>query len=551
MSRLVPMKHLRFSKVVVLFLTLAWVLSSQAKEDALYQVSYYSSQKNGDFIQELLADWGAVDLGPTKYYFPALGGRYFYFQIDADVVEDLFSDLSEKGDIYVERSKSTRKVPEDKIHFVLWFFPSRGEPDEKSQFQWAKGSSRASKRREQITTKFSSFGIAPKASQKWKNTFFYETNPSQFFKTLASGELLNGVLLLESSSEVKPDGNSQNNLTVRDIRSQEGEIIEESTPQEPAPDGVDMEFRLLPALPMTDEEREDFKKFVGEVSSNQTDYSSNSEKGLDADVNSLKLTTYLHRVARYGLIRMTGLNEKLASKTQIRVRVVWQDEDEVIAKSLDIIEMTKDSLQLQDKDPNEIDLLVSANRGSSGNFVSAFDVTARRWIRRFGLRANYVETAGASVVDYSQLLGLHLQYRFHWKRAKYGQSIIPGLVYKQIRSSSTLGTFLGAGIAYTDDMWKPAAWFFDLVPFFRRPKTVEANLEVLPMTTNSTITSPMAVVASLKGFVNRTAKFKLIGAMYYHGYSFTAKKFTDGVHTSTDTITNNIIALEFGVGYMF
>lgn len=523
----------------------------KANSNFLYQVSYYSTEKNGDYVQGLLADWGGADLGPAKYYPPAIGGRYFYFQLDQEVVEDLFRDLSEKGDIYVERSPSPKPVPKGKVQFVIWFFPDRGDSGTQAQFNWNKGSSRASRRKDDIIKSLQSMGVTTTPSSRWKNTFWYDADPKQFYSSLASGELLNGVLLFGSGKSVEPGQKSSNLVSVRDVKSQDGEAIEETTPKIPSANGMDMEFIMLPSLPFEADDLDDFKKQLAPLVGNIQDKSGSGEISFQIELKTENLAAVLSRVAAHGLIRMTALQPDLGKKSQIKIRISWQEPDELMVSATDVMEVKKDGQEMQDKFPNEFDFLYSASQGISGQFVSALDVTARRWIRRIGIRGNYVETAGAATQDYTQLIGAHLQYRFHWKKAKYGQSVIPGLVYKQIRTSAHLGTFLGAGIAYTDDMWKPVAMFFDLVPFFRRPKTVEINAEVLPLTTNSNISSPVAYILSLKGFVNRTAKFKLIGALYMHSYGFTSKQFSNGTQVSTDTVTNSVFAMEFGVGYRF
>ncbi len=515
--------------------------------DPLYQVIYYSSEKNGDFVQSLLADWSGQDLGPAKFYPPAQGSRYFYFQLDQEVVEDLFHDLSEKGDLYVEKVDNPKPVPKGKAQFVLWFFPDRGDAGFKPHFAWSKGSSSAAKRRDQIVAKFQSLGLTTALSEKWRNTFWFSATPDQFMKTLSSGDLLNGNLVVDPSVRANQ---VQVLVTVRDVRSQDGEAIEEGTPSKAATEGYDFDFRLLPAMPLESSDVSELEKDLEKVAKKFDDDTSKGDLVFDVELEAARLPALLMRVGQLGLLRLSGVNNRAVEKKVVKVRIASQEPDDVLKAATDVPDAMGG--QIQDKYKTELDLMYSGTSGQgTGKWISAVDVTLRRWIGRFGIKGNYTETAGAPSTDHSQLLGALVQYRFHWKKARYGQSLIPGFVYKQIRSSAATGQFGGVGLAYTDDMWKSVAWAFDLVPWFRRPKTVELNVEYLPLTTGSTIKNPNAVVVSLKGFVHRSQRLKLIGAFYYHNFSYNADEFSNGVRVANSAVSNSLYSIQFGLGFRF
>ncbi|MEI7973136.1 MAG: hypothetical protein WCH11_02080, partial [Bdellovibrio sp.] len=104
---------------------------------------------------------------------------------------------------------------------------------------------------------------------------------------------------------------------------------------------------------------------------------------------------------------------------------------------------------------------------------------------------------------------------------------------------------------YTDDMWRIVAWAFALLPFFRRPKTVELNIEYLPLTLAKDVTTPTAAVVSLKGFVHRSQRLKLIGAFYYHNFQYSIDEISNGVRVANSSITNTLYSIQFGLGFRF
>ncbi len=171
------------------------------------------------------------------------------------------------------------------------------------------------------------------------------------------------------------------------------------------------------------------------------------------------------------------------------------------------------------------------------------DTFIGHWFDEIGVRAHYLQLFNAPSLMGVRTMEASLQYRFPIHQGQLGQSLVPSLHYKQISTDGPQGTFLGAGLAYTDDMFPVVDRLLNILPFLQYPKTCEINFEYLPFSTTSGVTKVKAYVFSLRAHVYYTERFTLEGGIYTHSFEYEK--------TGSEALTNSLLFGELGVGYRF
>ncbi len=514
-----------------------------AQQDQVYHVAYYSQDKNAEFVQSQLDAWAAEDLGPVRYDGLFLGSRYFYFKLDQELVLDLFTDLSEQGDIFVEKRPTVKSVEKGKVQIVIWFFQDRGLPAPDGRMRIFQASSEPNQVVKDLKTKLSEFKFPFEKSQGWKSSLSGQVPQDNFSQLLNLPNLKESVILAEDSK--KSQGNTnQVPLVVSVLEINPSDSVG-STDKKTVK--ADLILDLVPAY-LFSSETEDVENELRKIEPQLTIVDSDTHTGFSFKVPAAKIFELIDVLTQFGLVRNRPQAD-FSNESQVSVLVQIQKQDEVMAQMIDMdIENIQDLSK--DRFRSELDILYSAGFASS-SITNSVDLTARQWFGKYGIRAQYVDNLGASYNNYAQLIGVLLQYRYRWSNAKYGQSIVPGIVYKQIKTSGPTGAFYGIGVAYTDDLWSPLQRIINLIPFLRKPKTLEINLEYLPFTTIQDVAKAQALILSLKGYIYYSPKINMILAFYGHNYQFERSESTAGVQTALSKVTHAALAAEFGVGFRF